>query len=283
MKTEAAHKKIEASIGSLLLNAGKISLDDTENILNFQKTKGLRFGDAAKELGLIDDNDIQKALSCQFDFPFLSINDTDLSSELVAAFEPFSQQAEQFRAVRDQLMMCRFINSHKTLAIASSYRGEGRSLMAANLAIVFSQLGQRTLLIDADLRKPRQHKLFNLHSVYGTSDMLAERTDRTSLTKISELPNLSVLPAGTIAPNPAELISRGFKSCLKHLQSQFDVILIDTPPANQCMDVQIIVSFCGVALLLARQNKTRLNDINVLKESLIDIGGQCLGAVLTAF
>ncbi len=277
--------KIEntASMGALLLDAGKINARDAERIIALQKQKGMLFGDAAKLLGLVNDDDIQRALSYQFDFPFLSTSEESFSQELVAAYQPMSPQVEALRAVRGQLMLRWFTDVHKTLTLASLSRGEGRSLMAANLAIVFSQLGERTLLIDADLRQPRQHTLFKLQSVYGLSDVLAGRADLTVITRIPAFRDLSILPAGTVPPNPVELISRGLKSCLRELQTQFDVILIDTPPAEQAIDAQIIAANCGGALLVVRQHKTRMNDLELLKDALHDTGSQCLGVVLTDF
>ncbi|MGZ5623280.1 MAG: chain length determinant protein tyrosine kinase EpsG [Methylobacter sp.] len=272
-----------ASMGALLLDAGKISVRDVERITQLQKQKGMLFGDAAKLLGLVNDDDIQKALSYQFDFPFLSAGEESFSHELVAAYQPMSLQVEALRAVRGQLMLRWFTNVHKTLTLISLSRGEGRSLMAANLAIVFSQLGERTLLIDADLRQPRQHALFNLKSVYGLSDVLAGRADLTVITRIPAFRDLSILPAGTVPPNPVELISRGLKKCLQELQTQFDVILIDTPSAEQAVDAQIIASNCGGSLLVVRQHKTRMDDLQLLKEALHDTGSQCLGVVLTDF
>jgi len=272
-----------ASMGALLLDAGKISSRDAERIVALQKQKGMLFGDAAKALGLVNDDDIQRALSYQFDFPFLSASEENFSQELVAAYQPMSTQVEALRAVRGQLMLRWFSNVHKTLTLVSLSRGEGRSLMAANLAIVFSQLGERTLLIDADLRQPRQHSLFKLQSIYGLSDVLAGRADLTVITRIPAFRDLSILPAGTIPPNPVELISRGLKKCLKELQTQFDVILIDTPPAEQAIDAQITASNCGGSLLVVRQHKTRMNDLQLLKDALQDTGSQCLGVVLTDF
>ncbi len=271
------------SMGALLLDAGKINASDAERIIILQKQKGMHFGDAAKALGLINDGDIQKALSHQFDFPFLAASEEHFSPELVAAYQPFSAQVEALRAVRGQLMLRWFIDVHKTLAVVSPSRGEGRSYMAANLAIVFSQLGERTLLIDADLRNSRQQALFKLQGSYGLSDVLAGRADLTAVTRIPAFRDLSILPAGTVPPNPVELISRGLKVCLQQLQTQFDVILIDTPSAEQGIDAQIITSNCGGALLVARQDRTRLNDLLRLKEALQDTGSQCLGVVLTDF
>jgi protein-tyrosine kinase len=283
MANEVTKTQNNASIGKLLLDAGKISASDTERIITLQKKNGMRFGDAAKALGLINDDDIQKALSHQFNFPFLVASEENFSRELVAAYQPFSAQVEALRTVREQLMLGWFTDAHKTLALVSPCRSEGRSQMAANLAIVFSQLGERTLLIDADLRQPQQHALFHLQGGYGLSDVLAGRADLTVVTQIPAFGYLSILPAGTVPPNPVELISRGFKNCLQQLQTQFDVILIDTPPAEQGMDAQIIASICRGALLVARQHKTHLNDLQMLKDALQDTGSQCHGAVLIDF
>lgn len=275
--------KTKNTLGALLLAAGKITASDIERIMVLQKQKGIRFGEAAKALKLISEDDLQKALSNQFNFPFLATYEESFSKELIAAYQPFSAQVEALRAVRGQLMLRWFIDVHKTLALVSPGHGEGRSYMAANLAIVFSQLGERTLLIDADLRQPRQHRLFKLKNGYGLSDVLAGRADLNVVTRIPVFRDLSILPAGTLSPNPVELISRGFRRCLQQLQTEFDVILIDTPPAEQSIDAQIIAPNCGGALLVARQHKTRLNDLQLLKDALQDTGSQCLGAVLTDF
>ena len=271
-----------SSIGTLLLDSGKISTKDLEHIIVLQKQRGLRFGDAAKVLGLVNDEDILKALSYQFDYPYLAASEENFSLELVAAYQPFSKQVEALRAVRGQLMF-RWLNTHKTLSLVSPARFEGRSSLAANLAIVFSQLGERTLLIDADLRQPRQHELFNLKSDYGLSDMMAGRADPQVVKKIPAFRDLSVLSAGTVPPNPVELLSRGLRNCLQQLETQYDVILIDTPAAEQGIDAQIISTICGGALLVASQDKTRLNAVQNLKTTLQETGCQCLGAVISNF
>lgn len=283
IKNKIAKAANPVSMGALFLDAGKISASDAERIIALQKQKGMRFGEAAKTLGLITDDDIQEALSRQFDFPFLAASEENFSRELVAAYQPFSAQVEALRAVRGQLMLRWFLGVHKSLALVSPGRSEGRSNLAANLAIVFSQLGERTLLIDANLRQPRQDTLFNLQNDYGLSDVLAGRADLTVVTRVTAFRDLSILTAGTVPPNPVELISRSLKNCLQQLQSQFDVILIDTPSAEQGIDALMITSTCGGALLVSRLHKTRLNDLELLKVALQDAGNQCLGAVLTDF
>ena len=283
MFNEITKSESTASIGTLLQEAGKITYDDAERIVALQKNNNMRFGDAAKALGLINDEDIQKALSHQFDFPFLVESEEHFSQELIAAYQPFSKQVGALKAMREQLILRWFSDAHKTLALVSPSRGEGRSYIAANMAIVFSQLGERTLLIDADLRQPKQHVLFKLQGSYGLSDVLAGRADMTVVRQVPAFSNLSILAAGTVLPNPAEWISRRFKSCLQQLQKQFDVILIDTASADQGMDAEIISSLSGGALLVARKDKTQLNSLQLLKEALQDTGSQCLGVVLNDF
>jgi len=283
MENQTIKLSNNTSIGALLLDAGKISITDAERIIAMQKQKGLLFGDAAKALGLVTDDDIQQALSRQFDFPYLSASDNKFSSELVAAYSPFSSQVEALRAVRSQLIL-RWLDSKKTLAIVSPERRNGRSFLAANLAIVFSQLGERTLLIDADLRQPRQHKLFKLDSGYGLSDVLADRAEVDVLKKIPSFRDLSVLQAGTVPPNPIELLSRGLKKLLQQLQSEYDVILVDTPAAKQGADVQIIAgNCCGGAIMAVKLHENRLNELQLLKDTLQEAGCQCLGTVAAAF
>ena len=118
----------------------------------------------------------------------------------------------------------------KALAIVSPSHGEGRSFIAANLAIVFSQLGERTLLVDADLRTPCQHELFKLGNTPGLSGLLAGSSNHHAVLRVPSLPGLSVLPAGAVPPNPQELLGRpAFVEAVYTLSRDFDVIIIDTP------------------------------------------------------
>jgi receptor protein-tyrosine kinase len=249
----------ERSIGAILIDAGKLSAPDAERIIREQKQNNLRFGDAAMKLGLLSQSDIQFALAHQFDYPYLGHGDQSISEEVISAFNPFSPIVEQLRAVRTQLMLRWFdVDAmHKKLAIVSPSNGDGRSFVAANLAVVFSQLGERTLLIDADLRKPRQHELFKVSNSAGLSSVLAGRTSLdNALVKVDKLLGLSILPAGATPPNPQELLSRdSFSSMLNEYSESFDVIIIDTP-ASISADAQTIASRAGAALMVASKNFT---------------------------
>jgi len=162
-----ATARASRSLGAALVDAGKLRIEDVERILRLQREKNLRFGDAAIRLRLVKQADIDYALSRQFDFPYLLPGESDVSQEVIAAYAPFTPQVEALRALRSQLMLRWFDTDplHRALAIISAERKEGRSFLAANLAVVFSQLGERTLLIDADLRKPRIHKSFGVTKV----------------------------------------------------------------------------------------------------------------------
>lgn len=271
------------AIDAILVDANRMSPENAVRVIAYQRQNGqMSFGEAGKTLGLLTDDDLRFALSVQFDAPYLPA-DNRLSPELVAAFQPDSQAVEQLRRLRSQLMLRWFDNTteHKGLAVLSASAGEGRSYIAANLAIVFSQLGERTLLIDADLRSPRQHRLFNLGRRGGLSDMLAGLAGPEAVKSIDALPYLSVLPAGTLPPNPQELIARkNFPKLLQALSQDFDVMIIDTPSASRCADAHTIAVRAGAALIVARQDKSSMPQLAELTRSLREFGVTLVGSVL---
>lgn len=271
------------AIGVILVDSGRLTPEDAERILRLQKQQGKRFGEAAIQLGLLTPDDIRFALSHQFDYPYLRARDGRLSTELVAAYSPFSKTVEQLRALRSQLLLRWFDaeSQRKTLAIVSPGSGDGRSFIAANLAIVFSQLGERTLLIDADMRKPRQHQLFKLGNDAGLSSMLAGRAGPEVVIRISSLLSLSVLPAGHMPPNPQELLGRpAFAEMLESLSYGFDTVIIDTPAGTDYADAQTIAVRAGAALLVARENRSSVPQLAQLTRSLQQSGANLVGSVM---
>lgn len=274
----------EQFIGSLLLGAGKLNAAEVERVVLLQKAEKLRFGEAAVKLGLITEADLQSALSRQFAYPYLSPGEGNFSPDLIAAYQPFGDQVEQLRALRSQLMLRWFSAGHKTLTIAGIDPGDGASYLAANLAVVFSQLGERTLLIDADLRRPRQHILFNLGNRPGLSDILVGRANRTAITRIAAFLNLSILTAGAVPPNPAELLSRAETPVkLEDLSEHYDVILIDTSAAHSNADAVMVAARTGAALLVLRQDHTQLTAAEGFQANLVSAGAVLVGTVLNQF
>lgn len=273
----------DSSVGGLLIQAGKIKPNDVERILDLQAHKGLRFGEAAVKLGLVSDADIQDALSLQFDYPLVGSDKSAFSEELVAACAPFSQEVESLRALRTQLLLRWFGQGNQTMAIAGAIGGEGASWLAANLAIVFSQQGKRTLLIDADLRQPRQHQLFKLDNGVGLSDMIAGRADASAIKQVSAFPSLSFLSAGTQAPNPTELLARpAFGQLLDTFREQYDIILLDTTPAIPLADFQIVAAQARGVLIAARRNVSKLGPVAALKDMAAAAGASIVGAIVVS-
>ncbi|OFA03343.1 chain length determinant protein tyrosine kinase EpsG [Duganella sp. HH101] len=274
----------DSSIGGLLLESGKISPENAERVLRMQKELGMRFGEAAMRLGLITEEDIQQVLARQFDYPYLLQGESKYANELVAAYKPFSQQVEQLRAVRSQLMLRWFARGRKALAVVGINPGDGASLFAANLAIVFSQLGEKTLLVDANLRTPKQQQIFNIQSRQGLSDMLAGRAGHDSIAKIESFVALSVLGAGTLPPNPQELLSRAsFAGLGNELEANFDVVLYDTPSFSMGSDALAVAARVGGVLLVARKNHTQVADIHAMQEQMAHSGAEVVGSVLVDF
>jgi protein-tyrosine kinase len=274
------------TIGAILVDSGKLSAADAERILRQQKENKLRFGDAALQLGLLTQQDIAQALAQQYNYPYLIKGEGKVATELIAAYEPFSPQVEALRALRSQLMLRWFVGEpgHKTLAVCSAGRGEGRSYLAANLAIIFSQLGEHTLLIDADLRHPRQHELFKTDNKLGLSSILAGRGGLDAIQRIPDFENLSLLSAGPVPPNPQELLGQAtFVQLLETAASRYDVVLIDTPAAADYGDTQMIAARARAAIIVARKHKSSLAATQQLTEHLSQVGTNLVGSVLTEF
>ncbi len=274
------------SLGAILVDTGKLSIKNVEQILKLQKAEQILFGDAGIELGLLTRQDVQYALSNQYDYPYLLPGDETVSKAMVAAYDPYCQQAEALRTLRNQLMLRRFTGyaDSKTLAIVSPDRGEGRSFLAANLAVVFSQLGERTLLIDADLRNPSQHELFKLENSQGLSTILSGRGNFQAIQRINKFVDLSVLTAGATPPNPQELLGRPvFTEFLSSLSESFDVILMDTPPAVDFADAQMISARAGAAIVAVRKNFSSIELVRQQVESLTLSGAEVIGTVLSEF
>jgi protein-tyrosine kinase len=273
------------SIGTILVDAGVISKDDALRVIALQREQKIRFGEAAIQMGLISEGDIRYALSYQYEYAYLPRSSGKVTNpELVAAYMPFSHEVDQLRSIRSQLKLRWFDKSvgHAMLAIVGAGRAEGGSYLAANLAIVFAQMGERTLLIDADMRTPRQHTLFNLNNQLGFSSLLAGRSDVASaLHTIQYIPKLQVLTAGPIPPNPLELLNRdNLTELFSWAGKTYDIVLVDTSSASAGADCMIVASKTGAALTVARANGTKLaafkDMVSELKQSNTNVVGSVL-------
>jgi chain length determinant protein tyrosine kinase EpsG len=281
---ELPSREAAQPIGALLVEAGALAPDNVPRILDYQKKAGLLFGEAGVAMGLLEEEDVKRALAVQFGHAYVA-PDAGLGPELVAAMDPDSDAVEHLRVLRSQLMLRWFENDARqaALAVVSAGSGEGRSYIAANLAVLFSQLGKRTLLIDADLRNPRQHEIFGLTGRTGLSTVLSGRAGWEAVHEIRSLPGLWVLPAGAVPPNPQELLSRpGFARLIQALRASYDVILIDTPSGTAWADAGTIAARAGAALMVACRDATSVPRLAHLADDLRQFGVTIVGAVLNA-
>lgn len=277
----------DRSIGDLIRDARNLSAEEVERVLQHQREKGLRFGEAAVALGLASPEDVLSALAQQFHYPLGNEARRLASPELVTLNAAFAPMAEAVRAVRSQLNM-RWnrpdAGTRRALAVVSACRGDGRTFFTANLAVALAQLGGRTLLVDACLRHPRQHEVFDIENTRGLSSVLSGRMESEPLRAVAGVPGLFVLPAGAVPPNPLELLERpAFGLLMRELSNQFDHVLVDTSAATEGADALMTAARCGGALLLGRRNVGRLDALMDLVHSLPGAQVELFGAVYNEF
>jgi protein-tyrosine kinase len=271
----------DRSIGEIIRDNKHLNPKQVDQILELQRERKMKFGEAAVALGYARDEDVVWALSQQFHYPYAPEAAEQLNSELVVASQPFGKSAESFRALRSQLMMRLYSGRdprRRALAVVSPDSGDGKTYFAANIAVAFSQLGGRTLLIDADMRAPRQHEVFGIDNTSGLSGILGGRSEANVIRPAAHLPSLFILPVGVTPPNPQELAERpAFQLLLRELLSKFDHVVVDTPAAEHGADAGVIAAKCGAAVVIARKGRSSLNALNefvhLLRESPVTLAG----------
>ena len=274
------------ALGAILVDAGRLTHDDVAEIETFATNSGLLFGEAAIQLKRITSGDLDFALARQFSYPVLPFGPAGaVSAEVVAAYEPHCAAVEDLRTVRSRLVIDWLNRTDRNLlTIVSPHHGEGRSWFAANLATVFAQAGERTLLIDGDMRNSRQHLLFNLNNTVGLSSLLTGRAGKEAAQRVHSELRLFVIPAGVAPPNPQELLTRPvFGVVIDGFASQFDVVIFDSPAAQDTADAELLASKAGAALLLARRGHTSELALKSTFESLTRANVKVLGSVINDY
>jgi chain length determinant protein tyrosine kinase EpsG len=246
-----------------------------------KKRMGVRFGEAAVALALVSQKDVMWALSQQFRYPFPHQPGILAASEMVVASDPFGAQAEAFRELRSSISAAQQITERRPLAVLSQARGDGRSFVAANLALAFCQLGERTVLVDANLRNPGVHKLLGIPERPSLSSLLSGMPLARPFDRSAQMPQLYVLQAGTPPPNPVELLDRPlFGRLLGELQRNFDRVIVDTACAEGTADARVVAAACRQAVLVGRKHHTPALQLNSLKSRLHKVGVDVVGVIL---
>lgn len=268
-------------IGQIIRDVRPLSDADLDHILVVQKRMGVRFGEAAVALALVSQKDVMWALSQQFRYPFPREPGILAASEMVVASDPFGVQAEAFRELRSSVSAAQQLTERRPLAVLSQARGDGRSFVAANLALAFCQLGERTVLVDANLRNPGVHKLLGIPERPSLSSLLSGMPLARPFDRSAQMPQLYVLQAGTPPPNPVELLDRPlFGRLLDELQRNFDRVIVDTACAEGTADARVVAAACRQAVLVGRKHHTPALELNALKSRLHKVGVDVVGVIL---
>ena len=180
-----------------------------------------------------------------------------IASRLITHFAPKSPISEAYRSLRTNILYAKVDQPIKTVLVTSSGPGEGKSTSAANLAITFSQMGAKTLLIDTDLRRPVLHAIFALPQTEGLTNYLIGNTHLEDAIKKSRIDNLSVLTSGTLPPNPSELLaSMKMDGFIDQVSSQYDMVLFDSPPIIPVTDAAVLAPKLDGTVLVVKSGET---------------------------
>ena len=273
-------------IGDLLRKKPGLSDKQLDEILEYQREHGVPLGKAAVALGFASNADVMEALSQQFRYPLVSRHGTFArTGAVVTAADPFGDEAEAFRELRTELLDRGFGNgTRRALAVISPHAGDGKSYVASNLAVTFGQLGRNTLLIDANLRSPTQHRLFAVDQTPGLSGVLAGRKESNVVHQTSDMPALCLLAAGAVPPNPLELLQQdGFRFLMQEMLERFDCVIVDTPASLQGPDARVIAAVAGAALVVGRKNQSRIAELQKTLASLANGPAQLAGVVVNDY
>lgn len=200
---------------------------------------------------------------------------------LITKLNPRSPISEQYRTLRTNVDFSSIDEQLQSILVTSSGPGEGKSMTAANLAIVYAQQGKQILLIDADLRKPTAHYTFRLDNLRGLSNILVNDLKLESAITKSDVENLDIITSGPIPPNPAELLGSGrMKTFIENIKETYDMMIFDTPPVLAVTDAQILANLVDGSILVVRSKQTEYEEAIRAKEALEPARGKLLGAVL---
>ena len=208
---------------------------------------------------------------------------SDKNSKLITLEDPRSPVAEAYRTLRTNIEFSSFEQTLHTLLITSPSPDEGKSTTLANLAVVMAQAEKKTLLVDADLRRPSLHTLFGVNNDKGLTSMFVD-ADALRHPPLQEtgVPNLLLLSSGPLPPNPAELLlSRRMQDVIAALKQQADIILFDAPPVIAVTDATILGTRVDGVLLVLQAGQTKREHARRAKELLDKVKVRVIGVVLS--
>ncbi|MEQ2754293.1 polysaccharide biosynthesis tyrosine autokinase [Staphylococcus hominis] len=203
-----------------------------------------------------------------------------LTTTLYAEDKRKSIVSEKLRGIRSNIMFSH-AEEIKSVLITSEKTKAGKSIVSANIAITYAQVGYKTLIIDGDMRKPTQHYQFETSNYDGLSNLIIGNSDFDKAIRSTRVKNLDLLTSGPIPPNPSELIaSESFKKIFEHLQKKYDFILIDTPPIVSVTDAQVFLQYVPNCVLIIDAQKNNRSEVKKAKQLVEQADGHVIGAIL---
>ena len=210
------------------------------------------------------------------------------NKELIVQKDPKSPVSEVFRTLRTNIQFMNANKKLKTLLITSTFPGEGKSWVASNLAVTFAQAGNKVILIDADMRKGRQYKIFDALPRPGLSNYLSgmdleegEDPDISKYLQRTEVNNLLIMTAGNIPPNPSELlVSDQMNKLLKDLKSVCDIVVIDGTPCELVTDSVILSRIVDSTVIVTAHKETKKDNLEKIVRNIKNVGGNLAGVVI---
>ncbi len=296
----------EKDLRAELISRFNLSAEDIEKIYESMLPSDMGFSDAALRLGYVTQDEVTEAFAgarvlfapeassavesalrkISSDRRIVVRDGEPLTpgEQLMLAQDPYHPRSEKLRALRTELLLLNeTARSANIVPILSPGSNEGRSQLAAELAISFAQLGRRTLLVDADMRKPGQHFLFGSDNQYGLSRAIAMQ-EKPMFHPVVGLPALRVLTAGPATSNPLELLSDGrFEKLMSEWRRNYEFIVLDTPPISQCADGLAVATLAGSFLLVSRSQHTSFKTTRSVLRRLETTQSKILGAVINNF
>lgn len=206
---------------------------------------------------------------------------TSSRMELVLSHHPLSLIAEAYRTLRTALFLSRAGEAPRTMLFTSATEGEGKTLTTINTAVIFAQMGLRVVVIDADLRRPRCHKVLGIRNWVGLTEVLTGHKEAQEVVKPTVTENLFLIPSGAIPPNPAELVgSRKMQELIANLLQQYDCVIVDTPPVMPVSDGLLIARLVDGVVLVVNGQKTPRHLVKEARSRLLYARAKILGVVL---